>query len=170
MLPMILKGLFIKFRTKNKINTVKKISVYLLILISVSVFGQTKKPVAKKPTPKAHVIPVPVSAASLGRGKVVYNTFCISCHQPDGGGVPSMNAPLIKTSYVRGAKTPLINIILKGMKDVDIDGESYSNVMPPHNFLTNQQIADVLTYVRNNFGNKASGVTVAEVAAVRTKK
>lgn len=81
-----------------------------------------------------------------------------------------MNAPIVKTPHVLGAKAPLINIILKGMQDVEINGETYSNVMPSHSFLTDQQIADVLTYVRNNFGNKASGITPAEVKAVRAKK
>ena len=149
----------------------KKISIVLLVasVFSFSSFAQTKKPAtgsktAKKPATAA------ISPATLQRGKVVYNTYCVACHQPDGGGVPSMNAPIVKTSYVLGPKNRLIDILLKGMQDVEIDGETYSNVMPSHSFLTNQQIADVLTYVRNNFGNKASAVTVAEVAAVRNKK
>lgn len=144
----------------------KKISLTLLIVtLSISVFAQTKKPVATAKSKAAAVSP-----ASIAKGKVVYNTYCVACHQPDGGGVPSMNAPIVKTSYVLGSKPTLINIILKGMQDVEIDGETYSNVMPSHSFLTNQQIADVLTYIRNNFGNKASAVTSSEVAAVRNKK
>ncbi|MBC8054797.1 MAG: cytochrome c [Sphingobacteriaceae bacterium] len=142
----------------------------LIISIFISVTAQTKKPVAKKPAAKASTASAAVTPTVMARGKVVYNMYCISCHQPDGGGVPSMNAPIVKTKQVLGSKPALINIILKGMSGVDIEGESYSNVMPAHAFLTNQQIADVLTYVRNNFGNKASGVTVAEVAAVRNKK
>ncbi|MFD2161262.1 c-type cytochrome [Paradesertivirga mongoliensis] len=149
----------------------KRISLTLLIIsVFISVIAQTKKPVAKKPASKANAASAAVSPAVMERGKVVYNTYCVACHQPDGGGVPSMNAPIVKTPHVLGAKPALIDIILKGMQGVDILGESYSNVMPAHNFLTNQQIADVLTYVRNNFGNKASGVTAAEVAAVRNKK
>lgn len=149
----------------------KKISLTLLILgISISVIAQTKKPVAKPKSMVSRPASSVVSPASISRGKSVYNTYCVACHQPDGGGVPNMNAPIIKTSYVLGPKTQLINILLKGMQDVEIDGETYSNVMPSHSFLTNQQIADVLTYVRNNFGNKASAVTTAEVVAVRNKK
>lgn len=105
--------------------------------------------------------------ASILRGQTVYNTYCVSCHQADGGGVPSLNAPLIKTSYVLGDKTALIKILLNGMQGVDIDGESYANVMPPATYLSNQQIADVLTYIRNNFGNKATAVTLADVNKVR---
>lgn len=86
----------------------------------------------------------------------------------DGGGVPNMNPPLIKTSYVLGDKKRIIKVVLNGFaQNVDIDGESYSNNMPPQNFLKDQEIADVLTYIRNSFGNKAVTVKVAEVKAVR---
>jgi len=139
----------------------------LAFFISLSVFAQTKKPVVK---PKPKVAAAPLAKASLIAGKTVYDTYCISCHLADGGGVTNLNAPLIKTSFVLGAKPTLINILLNGMQGVEIDGETYANVMPSQDFLTDKQIADVLTYVRNNFGNKASAVTVAEVAAVRKKK
>jgi len=87
----------------------------------------------------------------------------------DGGGVPNMNPPLVKTSYVLGDKKRIIKVVLNGFtQNVDIDGESYSNNMPPQNFLKDQEIADVLTYVRNSFGNKAAAVKVAEVKAVRS--
>lgn len=141
-------------------------SAIVLLFISFSAIAQTKKPVVK---PKVVPVAIPLKA-SLIAGKTVYDTNCISCHLADGGGVSNLNAPLIKTSFVLGSKPALINIVLKGMKDVEIDGETYSNVMPSHDFLTDKQIADVLTYVRNNFGNKASAVTATEVTAVRKKK
>ena len=107
---------------------------------------------------------------AMARGKKLYTTYCLTCHQADGGGVPGLNPPLEKTSYVLGKKTALIQIVLKGMdQKADIDGESYSNTMPPHKFLTNQQIADVLTFVRNSFNNKAAAITAADVKYVRSK-
>jgi mono/diheme cytochrome c family protein len=79
-----------------------------------------------------------------------------------------MNPPLTKTSYVLGDKTRLIKVVLNGFsKNVDIDGESYSNVMPAHDFLKDQEIAAVLTYVRKNFTNKAGAISTAQVKAVR---
>lgn len=108
--------------------------------------------------------------ASLVRGKQVYLEQCLACHQADAGGVQNMNPPLIKTKWVLGDKTTLVQVVLKGMTGpVDIDGDTYQNVMAPHSDLTDRQIADVLTYVRNNFGNKASRVTAAEVKAIRAK-
>ena len=146
-----------------------RISIILLLLsASLPGIAQSKKPAAKPAAKK--VAPAPIQPAVIERGKAVYNTYCVACHQSDGGGVPSMNAPLVKGPHVLGAKTPLISIVLNGMQGVEINGETYSNIMPANNFLTDQQIADVLTYVRNNFGNKASAVTVAEVAAARNKK
>lgn len=110
-------------------------------------------------------------ASSIIAGKAVYTAHCLTCHQADGGGVPSMNPPLIKTSYVLGGKTALIKIVLNGFKeDVEIDGETFNNTMPAQANLTDQQIADVLTYVRNSFGNKASAVKTMEVKKARAAK
>jgi mono/diheme cytochrome c family protein len=109
-----------------------------------------------------------IQNASLVRGKKVYTNTCLACHMADGSGVQNLNPPLIKTTYVLGDKTALIKIVLNGFdEDVQINGKSYSNTMTPHSDLSDQQIADVLTYVRNSFGNKASAVTVAEVAHAR---
>ena len=79
-----------------------------------------------------------------------------------------MNPPLIKTKWVLGDKAQLIKIVLKGMTgEIEVNGDNYHNVMAPHSELSDQQIADVLTYIRNNFGNKAKAITAAEVKAIR---
>jgi mono/diheme cytochrome c family protein len=81
-----------------------------------------------------------------------------------------MNPPLIDTEYVLGDKERLIKIVLNGLSEpIEIKGEFYQNVMAPHAFLSDQQIADVLTFVRKSWGNDASPVTVSEVAEVRAK-
>lgn len=128
----------------------------------------TNKTVAAAPTTKP-VAKTSVSA-SVAAGKAVYTQFCVSCHQADGGGVQNMNPPLSKTSYVLGSKSRLMSVILNGLSRQDIDGETYTNVMPAFNYLNDKQIADVLTYVRNSFKNKASAITPAEVKAQRGKK
>lgn len=104
-------------------------------------------------------------------GKKVYDMYCQACHQADGNGVPRLNPPLAGTVYVTGSKTRLIDIVLNGLTDpLEINGEEYNNPMAAHSFLTDQQIADVLTYIRNSFGNKAGVVTAAEVKKQRAKK
>ncbi|WP_426058925.1 c-type cytochrome [Hymenobacter sp. B1770] len=117
--------------------------------------------------PAAALSAAALSAAALAPGKALYSQYCLTCHQADGGGVDRMNAPLTQTSWVLGEKPRLVKVLLNGMQGVEIDGERYANVMPAFDYLTDQQIADVLTYVRNSFGNKASAVSSAEVKAVR---
>jgi len=105
--------------------------------------------------------------ASITRGKQVYLEQCLACHQADATGVPNMNPPLIKTKFVLGDKATLIKIVLNGMQGKKIGDDDFTGVMAPHPELTDQQIADVLTYVRNSFGNKASAVATAQVKTVR---
>jgi len=147
----------------------KQILCILLVLASAgaALSAQTKP----KPAAKARAAGGPELLAAIGRGKSVYAQTCLTCHQADGGGVPNLNPPLIKTTYVLGDKNQLARIVLNGLKvPVEIDGDTYSNAMPAQNHLNDQQIADVLTYVRNSFGNKTSQVRVAEVKAVRAGK
>ncbi|MEO6523288.1 MAG: cytochrome c [Mucilaginibacter sp.] len=134
----------------------------LFLISSLQTSAQTKKTVAKTPAN---------SASSIAAGQKIYLQYCLSCHMIDGGGVPNMNPPLINTSYVKGDKIKLIKIVLNGFaQNVDIDGQSYSNTMPAQTALTDQQVADVLTYVRSSFGNKYSAVKLAEVKAAKGGK
>ncbi len=101
-------------------------------------------------------------------GKEIYTTYCLACHQQDGHGVPKLNPPLIKTAFVAGDKPTLIEWVLKGSGEekIPFDGEYYNNNMPPQNFLKDDEMANVLTYIRSSFGNHYSAVTPAEVKAV----
>lgn len=148
-----------------------KIFAVVLLFIPGLLKAQTKKPVTKAPAVKtSSSASVNSLKASITRGQVVYAKYCLTCHQADGSGVPYMNPPLIRTKWTLGSKTVMIQQILKGSSGkVEIDGDTFKNTMPPLKTLTDQQIADVLTYVRNNFENKASAVTTAEVKAVRVK-
>lgn len=78
-----------------------------------------------------------------------------------------MNPPLIGTSFVTGNPDQLIPIVLKGMSNTPIDGETYRGLMPPFEFLTDDEIANVLTYIRNSFGNSAGLITKEDVRALR---
>lgn len=118
------------------------------------------------------VTPAPVISDSLkavlAKGQEVYTKHCITCHQAAGDGVPNLNPPLTKTDYVLGDKTRLVKVVLNGLNEnIEINGMVYSNPMPAHAFLNDQEVADVLTYVRNSFGNTAEGITKEEVEAVR---
>lgn len=145
----------------------KRISGYIALIAALMSFQNLPKKTGPSRSGKSTVS----ITASIEIGKIIYLQKCLSCHQVDGGGVPHLNAPLDGASAVVGNdKAKIIRIVLNGMTDrVEIDGEYYSNNMAPHKDLTNRQIADVLTYVRNSWTNKASAVTAAEVKAVRAK-
>ena len=152
----------------------KLIGAMILVFALMSFQTTPKKQVQTNPKPKpVATAPAPAAGlkASVDRGKTVYLVQCLACHQVDGGGVPHLNAPLDGASEVVGKnKARLITIVLKGLSErVELDGEYYNNKMMPHPELTDQQIADVLTYVRNSWTNKASAVTPAEVKATRAK-
>ena len=109
--------------------------------------------------------------ASAARGKTVYLQRCMVCHQADGGGVPKLNAPLDASTAVNGSDiAKLVKYIVKGLNDrIEIDGEFYANAMPAANDLKDQQLADVLTFVRSNWSNKAGPVTLTQVKQIRSK-
>jgi mono/diheme cytochrome c family protein len=142
----------------------KKAPILLLIslFISAGLHAQTKKH-------KAGSKYAPVNLkTSMAAGGAIFAENCAACHQVDGTGIPNMNPPLAKTTFVLGDKAKLIKIILNGFSDdVEINGQRYSNTMASHDFLKDQEIADLLTYIRNSFGNKASAVTMEQVKAVR---
>ncbi len=105
---------------------------------------------------------------AIEQGKTVYGQYCVACHQADGNGVTGAFPPLTQTEWVLGEKTKLITLVLNGIQGpITVKGEEYNNVMASHSFLTDEEIAATLTYVRQAFGNDASEVTTAEVAEVR---
>jgi mono/diheme cytochrome c family protein len=149
----------------------KRYLIPCVLLIGLMSFqAVTKKPVQTQPKPAA-AAPAGDLKASIDRGKTIYLKRCLVCHQVDGGGVPHLNAPLDGASQVVGKdKARIIKIVLNGMTEkVELDGEIYSNNMLPQKDLTDQEIADVLTYARNSWTNKATAVTTAEVKLVRAK-
>ena len=108
---------------------------------------------------------------SIDEGKSVFMTFCLSCHQKDASGVPGMYPPLQNNKVITGDKKKIINIVINGLQgEIEVNDEIYSQTMPPQNYLTNKQIAQVLSFLRQNFGNKADSVKVTEVSTIRSPR
>jgi len=109
------------------------------------------------------------SAAVMKSGEKVYTQTCLPCHQADGSGVPGLNPPLKNSAYVSGEPAKLIGIVIDGLSTgVEINGEAYTNLMPPlGSTLNDNEIADVLTYIRNSFGNQAKNISAEQVKAER---
>jgi mono/diheme cytochrome c family protein/glucose/arabinose dehydrogenase len=106
-------------------------------------------------------------------GAEVYRreAHCITCHQADGQGLPAAQFPSVaKSSWVNGDPRRLIRIVLHGlMGPIEVNGVKYPGQVPMTAFkgLSDREVAGVVTYVRNAFGNQGSAVTPAQVAAER---
>jgi nitrite reductase (NO-forming) len=107
-------------------------------------------------------------ADSVKRGQGVYNSTCVSCHQVNGAGVPGVFPPLAKSDYLMSDAKRAIRTVLHGLEgEITVNGEPYNQQMPSQSHLSDQQVADVLNYVRNNWGNQGPAITPAQVKAER---
>lgn len=102
-------------------------------------------------------------------GKQVFNN-CVQCHQENGQGVPGAFPPLAGSEWVLGSPDTLARIVLHGVQgEIQVKGATYNGEMPAWEQLKNEQLAAVLTYVRASFGNNASAVDPALIAALRSQ-
>jgi nitrite reductase (NO-forming) len=105
--------------------------------------------------------------ASIVRGKDVYTTYCMSCHMEQGEGLESVYPPLAKSDYLMADKKRSITQIIHGATgEMKVKGVVYNSEMPAVD-ITDQEVSDVLNYVRNSFGNKGDAVTPEQVKALR---
>ncbi len=123
------------------------------------------------PADPATTLPVASSADAIN-GHALYVQHCLLCHQQDGGGVPNMQPPLLESKVASGEAGKLIEIVLRG-----VGGQSppalpasgnYAMVMPSAATLGDQDIADLLTYIRQAFV-QAKPIGPDQVAAERSK-
>lgn len=104
----------------------------------------------------------------MARGKATFQGTCSTCHMAEGQGLAGVFPPLAKSDYLMADKERSIHTVLAGLSgEITVNGQKYNNVMPGWAYLTDREIANVLTFVRNSFGNKGDAVTAAEVAKVR---
>ena len=110
---------------------------------------------------------------NLDKGKTVagaqiYRIYCRACHQRDGKGDGVRFPPLDNSEWVNGDKKRLMNVVLNGLEGtIEVKGKPYNGSMPQHSFLKDEDIAQVLTYIRQHFNNNKDSVTAAEVKIAR---
>lgn len=114
------------------------------------------------------IVAVSAEAQKPKTGAEVYAT-CTACHMANGQGLPGAFPPLAGSEWVTGRAEIPIAIVLHGMQgEVTVKGAKYNSVMTPWGTTFNdQEIANVVTYIRSQWGNKAPAVTAADVAKVR---
>ena len=116
---------------------------------------------AKAVTPKRTV------AEKIKIGKQIFGTTCFACHQSEGQGIPSTFPPLAKSDYLNTDSKRAIKTILHGLSgEITVNGKKYNNVMPSQN-LTDDEIANVMTYIYNSWGNNKTDVTPEMVKSLR---
>lgn len=108
----------------------------------------------------------------IEKGKQVYMGLCFACHQADGNGLPPAFPPLAKSDYMLADRERAIRLVLKGIVGpMTVNGKKYDSAMPPQEaVLTDAQVADVLTYVFNTWGNQGDAFTTDQVKSIRNQK
>lgn len=121
--------------------------------------------------PNADAAATAEAGAAGGAGKAIYSRICAACHLGNGKGSPGANIPpLAGSAIAQGDATLPIKIVLHGLRGPIVrEGVNINGQMAAwKDAMSDQEIADVLTYVRSSFGNAGAAVTADEVAAVRS--
>jgi mono/diheme cytochrome c family protein len=120
----------------------------------------TKVPIIEEPKPESR------------SGEQVYTTVCLSCHQPTGQGLTGVYPPLAGSEWPVKEPSIPIRIVLHGlMGAIEVAGVQYNNVMSPQGMLLNdQEVANVLNYIRSSWGNKADVKITAEMVREQREK
>ena len=100
--------------------------------------------------------------ASVERGKLVYNDLCITCHMSNGEGAPKVFPPLAQSDYLKNNQEESIKGIKNGMSgEIIVNGITYNSVMAPLG-LSNEEVADVMNYINNSWGNNYGKMITTE--------
>ncbi|WP_108801780.1 cytochrome c [Aquimarina sp. Aq107] len=105
---------------------------------------------------------------SITRGKEVYMDFCMQCHLPNGKGTPKVFPPLAGSDWLINKRKESIHSIKYGLNGpIKVNGESYNSAMTSLG-LEDEEVADVMNYIMNSWGNKQQKmVTIEEVISIK---
>ena len=149
---------------KSKFEQVAKLSDQMIKRLNGQIIAKSGGP------PKIKKMPKGEHGESVKRGVEVYNTLCITCHLADGKGAENLAPPLADSDWVQGSQERLIRIALHGVQGpIKVNGNRYRHpeVMPGIGAaLKDQQVADVLSYVRTAWGGK-NQVKLEDVSRIR---
>jgi len=110
----------------------------------------------------------PTKDQQIAAGQALYNGTCSVCHQANGEGLPDVFPPLAKSDYLLADRTRAIGVVIDGISGkLTVNGKDYNSVMPPMSQLNDDEVANILTYVLNSWGNDGGSISTAEVAKLR---
>jgi len=125
------------------------------------------KPAVKPETkaPEAQAPEALEQSSELQKGETLYRTYCLACHQANGGGVPNMQPALVGSALLKGDKDALVSFVLTAMRENPSD-EEWLGVMAAFSYLSDEDLAAILTYARAQFV-EAGEISIEDVARVR---
>src|SRR5699024_8200023 len=110
------------------------------------------------------------AAGDMQAGEKLYQTHCAACHQGDGSGLPGAFPPLAGNDNIAGNADYVIHNMLAGRQgELTVDGVTYNGVMPAMDYLDDEEVANIVTFVFNSWGNDGSSASVEQVAAQRAQ-
>ncbi|ASO06833.1 mono/diheme cytochrome c family protein [Arenibacter algicola] len=107
---------------------------------------------------------------SISRGADIYSDFCINCHMANGEGVEKTFPPLAKSDFLLNKREESIRGVKYGQQGyILVNGVAYNNIMPPMG-LEDEEIADVMNYILNSWGNKSDSIVTPEEVSMNVNK
>ena len=128
----------------------------------------TAKGAKQEPATTAAVSDARTPEQALANGERVYRVHCAACHQASGQGLGGAFPPLAGSDYLEQGHDAVIRVVLQGLRGpITVNGVDYDGVMPNLSYLSDQEVADVVTYVFNAWGHAGGVVEPGQVAALR---
>lgn len=112
-----------------------------------------------------------LSVKLMGQGAILYGKYCANCHQANGKGDGTRNPPLAGSEWVTGDRQRLMQVVIHGLSGpITVNGVGYNEAMPSHAYLKDAELATILSYIRQSWGNQAGFISTNEIPRNRRKK
>jgi nitrite reductase (NO-forming)/hydroxylamine reductase len=158
-----------------KFNIDLRMMVLVIAMLAISACSQEgSREQVGTPAADTAVHDAEVASGGMGdivaKGEAVFLGNCAACHQPTGQGLPGAFPPLAQSDFLKGNRREVMQTALFGRSGpITVNGSDYNGVMPSMGYLTDDDLAAVLTYVFSSWGNSEAAVSVEEVAALRAE-
>jgi cytochrome c len=144
----------------DRIIKLQKVSKEVLNIKNVIITEEDSEPIKLS----SEVWDFDLNDKDMDKGERLYLTHCAACHRQDGSGAKDLIPPLINVDWVTGVKGRLIRSVLYGISEpIEVNSVIYDQEMPSFKNLKDEELADILTYIRNSFGNEANPIIPGEI-------
>lgn len=142
----------------------------VLFFINPLVFTLLSPAVKAAPNAGSFFFKQSVSPEKIAKGRLIYNQHCVTCHQAGGEGMKGVFPPLLKSDFIKQNRQKAISAISNGLDgEITVNGQQYDGSMPNLG-LSDEDAANVATFVFNSFGNSGGDVTLEDISKVRKNK